>query len=173
MATPAKEKKVAQLVESLKQASAVYLTNYQGLTHKELENLRTQLKPVNAKYTIVKNSLLSLALKQYELRFTNYDLRIITGPTAILLTYSDPIKPLQLLKNILKDRLKGAVAFGEYLTGVRLQQLIELEPLEVLQTKLVSQFSSPFYNLTHALKWNLQKLTISLKEISKQKEKSH
>jgi large subunit ribosomal protein L10 len=166
MATQAKRKKVSDLVDRLEKSKAVYLTDYQGLTHQELEDLRGKIKETNANYSIVKNTLFKIAVKNSKLPITN-----IAGPTAVLFANDDPIKPLQVFASFDKNRLKSAFAFGKYLTGDSLQSFVNLEPEKQLQAKLVFRLSSPLYGLANALNWNLQRLTIVLNNIKDKKDR--
>ena len=82
---------VEQLKEKLAKAKGVVLTDYQGLSVPEVEVLRKSLQEAGAKYQIVKNTLLNLALKDsgHEPRAMSYEL---TGPTAVVLSYEDEIE---------------------------------------------------------------------------------
>lgn len=164
MATEKKKAKVVELAEKLQNASAVYFTDYQGLSVDELSNLRTQIKSADADYIVVKNALFSLALNGTKLKETASDVQL-TGPTAVIFAYSDELGPLQAFAEEHKDRLKAALAFGEYLTGTRLGKLAELEPEEQLRAKLVSNFAAPMYALAYSLNWNLQRLATAINAI--------
>lgn len=165
MATPQKKKKVEALTDRLKKSKAVYLTDYQGLTHQELQDLRSKVKQADADYSIVKNTLFKIALNNSNFKGLALENIANTGPTAVLFTYADPIKPLQTFAATAKERIKAALAFGEYLTGNALQRLVDLEPEETIRAKLVTQLASPLNNLAHALNWNMQRLTLTFNEI--------
>ena len=49
---------VTNLSEKFEKAKAVVFTNYQGLTHKQIEGLKKAIKPLEAEYFFAKNSLL-------------------------------------------------------------------------------------------------------------------
>ncbi|OGG27410.1 50S ribosomal protein L10, partial [Candidatus Gottesmanbacteria bacterium RIFCSPLOWO2_01_FULL_39_12b] len=65
-----------EAVESLKvklqKAKTFFLTDYRGLTHKQLETLRKSLKKVEAEYLVTKNRLLKLALDQIEVNVQSF-----------------------------------------------------------------------------------------------------
>ena len=56
MARPDKAAAVAELVDSFQEASGAVLTEYRGLTVKQLQDLRRALGE-NANYAVVKNTL--------------------------------------------------------------------------------------------------------------------
>lgn len=64
MPTQRKKDIVKNLKEKLGKAKALFLTDYRGLTHQQLEQLRKALKKVEADFVIVKNRLLKIAMQQ-------------------------------------------------------------------------------------------------------------
>ena len=60
MARPDKTADVAELVESFQESAGAVLTEYRGLTVKQLQDLRRALGE-NANYAVVKNTLTQIA----------------------------------------------------------------------------------------------------------------
>ena len=58
-----KEKIVAKLKEKIGKAKGLVFTNYQGLTHVQLEKLKNAVKPFNADLVVTKNTLLFRSLQ--------------------------------------------------------------------------------------------------------------
>ena len=79
MKRPEKEAVVAHLTEEFRNADAVYLTEYRGLTVPQISDLREKLGR-DTSYTVAKNTLARLAAKEVGLDFLAEDLK---GPTAI------------------------------------------------------------------------------------------
>ncbi len=156
------------LKDKLAKAKAVVMTDYRGLTHKQLEELHKNLKKVNAEYVVVKNSLLRIASSA-----TNYELKTteLTGPTAALFSYEDEITPLKELYKTIKSLNLPIVKFG-FISGTRYDsdqvgQIAKLPTKEVLQGQVVSRLSGPIYGLVYTLNGNLQKLVYVLGNIKK------
>ena len=63
MARPEKTAAVAEIVESFNESAGAVLTEYRGLTVKQLQDLRRVLGE-NAHYAVVKNTLTKIAAKQ-------------------------------------------------------------------------------------------------------------
>ena len=63
MARPDKEAAVAALADKFRQADAVLLTEYRGLSVAQLKELRRSLAG-NAEYTVVKNTLVAYGAKE-------------------------------------------------------------------------------------------------------------
>jgi len=66
-----KQQIVAKLSEKVTRAKGFVFTNYQGLTHKQLEALKKRLKAANADLIVTKNTLLKLALLNSKLEARN------------------------------------------------------------------------------------------------------
>ena len=79
MARAEKQAAVAEIAESFSDAAGAVLTEYRGLTVKQLQDLRRSLGE-NANYAVVKNTLAKIAAK--EAGIEGFD-DLLTGPTAI------------------------------------------------------------------------------------------
>ena len=85
MPTQEKAQSVAALRERLGTAKTAVLTEYRGLTVRQLADLRKQLKAASAEYKVVKNRLARLAVKDSHLgsaRDSHFK-----GPTGLVITH--------------------------------------------------------------------------------------
>lgn len=166
-----KEQIVAKLSEKIEKAKGIVFTNYQGLTHKQLEGLKKSLKSLNAELVVAKNTLLRLSLKN-----AKYDDSDLKSPTAALLLYEDVVLPLKQLAKSIKDLGLPTIKFGivdnQALTGDQLLKLASLPPRDMLIAQVLNGLKSPIFGLHRALNWNLQKLVMTLKAIENSKGKS-
>ena len=71
---------ISALQSSLKEANGVFVVENHGLTVKELEGLRNELRPLVSVFKVVKNSLMKLELKD-----TNFEpvSEMMKRPTAV------------------------------------------------------------------------------------------
>lgn len=126
---------VAALVEQFRASDAVLLTEYRGLTVKQLKELRRGLG-VNANYAVVKNTLAALAAKEVGLDFLESDL---SGPTAIAFVTGEPVAAAKTLRDFAKDNpalvLKSGAMDGAALSAEAVKMLADLESREVLLAK--------------------------------------
>ena len=140
---------VEQLKEKLSKAQGVVLTDYQGLSVPEVEVLRRSLQEVGASYQIVKNTLLKLALDKGE-KFV--------GPTAVVLSYEDEIKPLKALYDFAKEHpaleVKGGFFEGAFLAAEKLKEIAFLPSRDVLLAKVVGMLQSPIVRFANVGKGN-------------------
>ena len=166
-----KEALVAELSQKVVKAKALVFTNYQGLTHKQLEELKKAIKKVDAEFVIAKNSLLNLALKDKSPKTSDQKLE---GPTATVFVYSDIMEPLKELAKSIKQfnlpTLKFGIQEGLVLTGDQLLKLATLPSKEFLLAQVVYTLKSPIFGLHRALSWNLSRLILTLKDIELKKK---
>ena len=80
MPTAQKAATVDEIKEKLTASSAVILTDYRGLTVKEMQALRTKLREAGGEVKVYKNTLTELALR--ELALPEMD-ELLAGPDAV------------------------------------------------------------------------------------------
>ncbi len=136
MARAEKQAAVTEIVESFNDAAGAVLTDYRGLTVKELQELRRSLGE-NANYAVVKNTLAKLAAK--EAGIDGFD-DLLTGPTAIAFINGDVVEAAKGLRDFAKANpaliIKGGILDGQPLDAKEIAKLASLESREVLLGKL-------------------------------------
>ena len=136
MARPEKTAAVAEIVESFNESAGAVLTEYRGLTVKELQELRRSLGE-NATYAVVKNTLAKIAAT--EVGINGFD-DLLTGPTAIAFINGDVVEAAKGLRDFAKANpalvIKGGVLDGNTLDASEVAKLADLESREVLLGKL-------------------------------------
>ncbi len=103
---------VAEIVESFNDSAGAVLTEYRGLTVKQLQDLRRCLGE-NANYAVVKNTLTKIAAK--EAGVEGFD-DLLTGPTAIAFINGDVVEAAKGLRDFAKAN-PALVIKGGYLDG--------------------------------------------------------
>ncbi len=93
-------------VEGLK---AVVLTHYRGLNVEQMNNLRRRLREEKISYHVVKNTMMKLAAKGTDLEKLN---DYFEGPTAIAISYGDPIPLAKILSEFVKTQPKLEIKIG-------------------------------------------------------------
>ncbi len=130
---------VEDLHEKLQKANIVILTDYKGLKVEEVNGLRRQLKEAGAEYRVVKNTVLKRASE-------NTDAAVVSdyyeGPTAVVMSYDDPVTPAKILfefvKNNEKMKIKIGAMNGGLLTADKIIALSKLPSREILLSQLLS-----------------------------------
>jgi len=162
MARPDKEAAVAELADQFSRSAAAVLTEYRGLTVKELKALRRSLGE-NATYAVTKNTLTTIAARQAGIEGLD---ETLVGPTAIAFISGDVATVAKGLRDFAKANphlvIKSGVMDGRVLDADSVRKLADLESREVLLAKLagamngnlakaVSLFAAPLAQAARAL----------------------
>jgi large subunit ribosomal protein L10 len=162
---------VENLTEELKSAKGIVLINYTGLSVKTQQSLQKRLKEVKAKMLIVKNTLLKRACEAAKINNQILTSDILTGQTALVIAEADPIAPLQVLGNFIKEfelpQIKVGLIEDSFKDKQSLVTISNLPGHDVLLGQLLGVLMAPSYGLIGTLNLNLQKLVHILKTKTK------
>lgn len=126
---------VAELREKFQNSNATVLTEYRGLTVKQLTELRRSMG--GATYTVAKNTLAKRAAADAGLAGLD---DLFTGPTALAFVSGDVVEAAKGLREFAKANpqlvIKGGVFEGKPLSAAEVSKLADLESREVLLAKL-------------------------------------
>jgi large subunit ribosomal protein L10 len=166
-----KQKKFDQYKEDLEQAKVAIVADYRGLSVAQLSDLRQTLFKQDAKFSVVKNTLMKRAIHGTD-GATLED--FLQGPMAVLFGFGDEITPTKTLKEFLQKAKIGEIK-GGYIGGQKLSQkealaLAELPPLEELRGMLLGAINSPLAGLVMSLAGPQRALVNVLDQYAKQKE---
>lgn len=166
-----KEVILKDLTERVSKSKSLVFTDYKGMTMSQMQTLRISLQDLSAQFSITKNNLLKIALK--ENGFKVDDDAVFEGPIATLFAYGDEIAPIKALTKALKDAGIGKTKAGflatEFLTDAKVKQLAELPSKDELRAKVVGSLGAPLYGIVGVLQANLRNLVYALEQIRKQK----
>jgi large subunit ribosomal protein L10 len=127
---------VAELTEHFTSSSATVITEYRGLTVKQVTQLRRALGN-DTTYAVVKNTLTKLAAAEAGV---SIDDSLLTGPTAIAFVKGDPVEAAKGLRDFARTNpllvIKGGVLDGKTLSAAEVAKIADLESREVLLAKL-------------------------------------
>lgn len=156
---------VQNLAAKFKEAKTVILTDYQGLTADQLNQLRTMVKNVGGEIMVVKNTLLKRALEEASLPVPENE-----GPTAVVISTEAEIEPIRAIsqhqRNVGLPRFKSAIWEDRLITAEELDELGQLPSKEQLLVRLASLLRSPSVRLISSLSGNQRKLIVILKNKS-------
>ena len=146
MARSDKSATVAELADELRGSTAVVLTEYRGLSVKQLTELRRALGG-NASYAIVKNTLTKIAAKEAGIEGIDDHL---VGPSAIAFVKGDPVDAAKGLRDFARIHpvlvIKGGVLEGKLLSADEIRKLADLESREVLLAKMAGAMKASLVN---------------------------
>jgi large subunit ribosomal protein L10 len=169
MATQKKIDTVTELTDKASKAKSIVFTDYVGLKHKQLEELRKKLAPVNGEFAVTKNTLMSRALGD------RADLAkpMLKQATGTLFSYGDEVTPVKTLLAFFKaaamGKTKGGLLGTTVLSESDVTKLAALPNKDVMVGMLVRQLNAPIQGLHYALSWNINKLVWALSALKGKK----
>ena len=144
MPRPEKVQAVADIMERLERAQAVFVAEYAGLSVKEQQELRRGLRAAGGEFRVVKMTLARRAVE--EMGRSGLD-DLLAGPAGLAYAYDDPAATARLLRDFARDHakllLKGALFGTEVLPPERVAALADLEPRPVLLARVAGALQAP------------------------------
>ena len=162
---------ISELCEKLGAARSAILTDFRGLSVAEITELRTLLRKSAVEYTVVKNTLAKIAVKDSGLAgLAAY----LEGPTAIAISREDPMAASRVLSSWSKTRQtfigKGGMVEGQLIGSAEVAALAALPPREALLARMAGAFQAPLQALANVLAGPLRALASVLDQVRAQKE---
>jgi len=143
MPTEAKQAAVAELREELSRYRTLIVSEYRGLTVKEIAEIRRSLRKQDVTYRVVKNRLMKIAAADGLGEALD---RLLVGPTAIAFgndegaTAKAVIDAIRPYKQV---RITGAVLGQRSIDGDGVTRLASLPPRETLLAQVAGAFAAP------------------------------
>jgi large subunit ribosomal protein L10 len=144
VARPEKTAVVEEVRDKLRDADAAVLTEYRGLTVTALAELRGALRPASTEYKVFKNTLARRAAEGAGLTDL---LPLLEGPVAIAFVHGDAVVAAKALRDFARTNpalvIKGGLLGPRVLSPDEMRSLAEIEPREVLLSRLAGGFQAP------------------------------
>src|SRR5436305_2674929 len=125
MPTQAKAEKIEELTEKLRRAAITILVQTQGLTVKDMTDLRNKMRAAKIEFQIAKNTLLRIATERNNM--TEVDKGIFNGQTAVALSYDDEVAAAKAVSDYIRTSkiavLKSGILGGRTLTADQIEDL--------------------------------------------------
>lgn len=154
---PEKVAVVDEVRQRFDDADAAILTEYRGLTVKDIAGLRRTLRESGGEYKIYKNTLVRFAAADLGLEIDD----MLTGPTAIAFIDGDAVSVAKALRDFARTNpnlvVKGGLLGNKLLSAKDASALAEIPPREVLLARIAGGLAAPmvqFAGLLQALPRN-------------------
>src|SRR6185437_9932219 len=146
MAKTERQAAVEEITEQFRGSNAALLTEYRGLTVKQLKELRRSLG-ADTQYAVVKNTLTKRAADAAGIAGLG---ELLAGPSAIAFIKGDPVEAAKGLRDFAKANpllvIKGGVMDGKPLSAAEVTKLADLESREVLLAKAAGAMKATMAN---------------------------
>lgn len=143
---------VDRLAENLGRASIALVSEYQGMTAAQSDDMRRRLRAVRGEFRVAKNTLVRRAIKD-----TRYEALgdKLGGPVGLILSYADPVELAKTVTSMRefadKFKVRGGVLDGKALSAEEVQALAALPPREVIFAQLLGLLQAPATRLARLL----------------------
>ena len=151
MPTEAKQRTVAELRGYLSQSRTMIVSEYRGLSVKEIADIRIALRKQDVTYRVVKNRLMRIAAEGSVGEALS---PLLEGPTAIAFgtdetatakAFLDAVKPFKVVK------VTGAVLGDRAIDAGGVQRLAELPSREVVLAQVAGTVTAPLSTMAGLL----------------------
>lgn len=138
-----KQRIAEDLRDRFSKSAIIVLTDYKGLDVAAMNDLRRKLRAEGIEYKVVKNSILIRASAGNDGDLIK---DFFKGPSAVALSYDDPIAPAKVLAQFAKDHEKleimVGVMNGKVLDATAIKVLAQLPSREVLLGQLLAALNA-------------------------------
>lgn len=164
-----KEELVAQYSELLAQSRAIILTEYSGLSVKQMQALRAQVRQVDGAFYVTKNTLLKLALAEQDSALPD---DLLVGQLATGFAMNEVPSLAKALTQFAKEqedlKIVGGLLDGELLTAEQIKNLAELPSLDELRAQIIGMIQGPARNLVGVVAGGVRQVVNVLDAYAKQ-----
>ena len=155
-----KKNYITEMTANFENSEAVLVTHYQGLTVKQLDELRKQMREQGIQFKITKNRITKLALEKTKCK----DLaNLFTGPTAVALS-KDAISTAKILTKFSKEnnnlKILGGIMGKEILDVAAVANVATLPTLDEARAKIEGILRSPAQKIVSILLAPASKIAI-------------
>lgn len=158
---------------SLEESKGFFVVDYRGLTVKEAQELRRQLRETGASMKVYKNNIVKIALEQAELPTLD---ETLVGTCSYVFFGDDPVSPAKVLKEFAKKNKKtdviGGLADGAALDADQAKAYAELPSYDELMAQLVYVIASPIRGLATVVNGPARGLAVVMQAISEKEQEA-
>ncbi len=162
-----KKQAVAELSEKLKGACVGVVVDYKGITVADDTKLRKELREAGNEYKVVKNTLLSRALKDAGIDGMD---SVLEGTTAIAMHTEDYVSAAKILSKYAEDsktfELKAGFVDGKVVDAEAIKNLAKLPSKEVLIAQTLGGLNAPITGFVTVLNGTMKGLVVALNAIA-------
>jgi large subunit ribosomal protein L10 len=142
---------IEEMKSFFSKTSSIFITHYQGLTVKEIDELRAEMRKHGILFKITKNRITKLALEGSKYKKLE---NLFTGPTAVAFS-EDAITSAKILTNFAKKnknlKIIGGIMEEEPLTIEEVEKIATLPTLDEARSKIAGILTTPAQKIVSIL----------------------
>ena len=142
---------IQEMKNIFKNTSSIFVTHYQGLTVKQIDRLREEMRKHGVMFKITKNRITKLALEGTKFKKLE---NLFTGPTAVAFS-DDAISSAKILTKFAKKNSKlkiiGGIMEDEPLSLEDVEKIATLPTLNEARANIIGILTTPAQKLISIL----------------------
>jgi large subunit ribosomal protein L10 len=172
MPTAEKQAVLDEIAEKLESSSALYVTNYSGMSVPEVNELRGAFRKGDIRFKVYKNKLVKLAME----KVGGYDEVIpsLVEQNAFAFVQEELSAPAKVLKDYIKDnnkpQFKAAIVDGDFYGEDKLDVLAAMKSKNEIIGDILGLLMAPLSNVVGALNSQGSNLVGAVKTIAEKGE---
>lgn len=153
MPTAEKQAVLDEITEKLESSSALYITNYSGMSVPEVNELRGAFRKGDIRFKVYKNKLVKLAME----KVGGYDdiIPSLVEQNAFAFVQEELSAPAKVLKDFIKDnnkpQFKAAMVDGDFYGEDKLDVLAAMKSKNEIIGDILGLLMAPLSNVVGAL----------------------
>ncbi len=163
---------VAKMKKLFEESRSFFVTDYQGLDVARMTKLRSELRGVDVRFMVAKNTLLRLAAKDAGVAEDIQE--HLSGPTAIAFVEEDAPAAAKVLQESFKDvelpRTKIFVVADTVYSADDLKAFAELPSRDELLAQVAAAVEAPLTELARTVDGFFQELILSVEALADKKK---
>jgi len=160
---------ISEVKEMIENSSAIYLTDYSGITVADISTIRNEFRKEGVRYKVIKNTLFKRALDEAG----KYDKLAdhLIGMTGYAFASDNPVAPAKIIKKYndasQKLSLKACYIENQYYDGNKLNEIASLPSKNDLIAGILGSINSPASGIVGTINAVFSNLVSVIDQISK------
>lgn len=162
---------LAKIKEELQESNSMWVVDYRGLSVKDVQQLRRDIREAGGHMVVYKNNLVHLALTESELPTLD---DVLEGPNAFVFSAEDPAASAKAVKEFAKTNdaleIKGGIMDGKAYDAAQVEAIASLPSREELYASIASAIAGVARGLATTISGVPRGLAQSIKQVAEQKD---
>jgi large subunit ribosomal protein L10 len=160
---------ISEVKEMIQNSSAIYLTDYSGITVADISTIRNEFRKEGVRYKVIKNTLFKRALEEAG----KYDKLAdhLIGMTGYAFASDNPVAPAKIIKKYndasQKLSLKACYIENQYYDGNKLNEIASLPSKNDIIAGILGSINSPASGIVGTINAVFSNLVSVIDQISK------
>lgn len=131
-------------------SQAMYVLSYSGMQMKDIDSLRAKAREGGSEIHVVKNTLMTLALKKCNMPGED----LFEGSSLVGFAFSEAPALAKVLTDAAKSdifEIKGGLLGSQKIDAKQIKALAELPPLDVMRARILGMINAPASQLVRTI----------------------